>query len=128
MSSTSTTCIAAINNVAHFAPQGAIEDCGVSVISLGELEWGVAKSQRIEENTKELRRFAQAVTVLEVDAEVAREFGAIRAYLYQQGTPIGPYDLWIAAHARALRLTLVTNNTREFSRVPELTIDTWLGS
>ena len=71
--------------------------------------------------------FLSLVRILPLTNEVAGIYGDIRARLRRRGTPIGPNDLWIAAHALAAGAILVTNNTGEFSRVADLTIDTWMG-
>ena len=67
-----------------------------------------------------------AVQVVEIDVGVARRYGRIRADLAAVGQPIGPNDPWIAAHALALDLPLITHNIAEFGRIPELSIDTWM--
>ena len=73
-----------------------------------------------------LDRFLSPLNVLDYDQAAARKYGELRAYLDKQGTPIGPLDQQIAAHALALGLTLVTNNVREFERVPGLTVENWV--
>ena len=77
-------------------------------------------------NRQALLDFLSVVRILPVDEQVVETYGDVRAYLETNGQRIGPHDTWIAAHALALELPLVTNNTREFSRVPELVIDNWL--
>ena len=72
-----------------------------------------------------LQRFQKALDELPFGVAAASEYGAIRAYLQRQGTPIGPLDMLIAGHARAENLVLVTNNVREFERVPNLEIENW---
>ena len=120
------TCIAACNNTPGFRAQQPLRECVMSVVVLGELEWGVSRSVRKDENRATLNRLLSAVGVLELDADTARAYGDIRAQLYSIGKPIGPNDLWIAAHARSVNLPLVTSNTREFSRVPGLAIESWI--
>ena len=93
---------------------------------LGELEWGVAQSRRFEENRAALSALLAAVQVVDLDAEVARRYGRLRAHLRSIGQPIGPNDLWIAAHALALDVPLVTHNLSEFRRVPGLSAESWL--
>ena len=73
-----------------------------------------------------LNRLLNAVGIVDLDADTARAYGDIRAHLYSIGKPIGPNELWIAAHARSMSLPLVTNNTREFARVPNLAIENWI--
>jgi tRNA(fMet)-specific endonuclease VapC len=120
------TCIFARKRPAAFKPRLPLHECGISIIVLGELELGVAQSDRVEENRAALRSLLDAVRVVDVDAEVAREYGQLRAYLRSIGLPIGPNDLWIAAHALALDVPLVTHNLSEFRRVPGLASESWL--
>lgn len=103
-----------------------IEDIGISTITLAELEYGVAKSQHIEKNQKALTAFLSPFEICPFDDMAAEVYGKLRATLERQGTPIGSMDLMIAAHALSLRLTLVTHNTREFNRVKNLNVETWL--
>jgi tRNA(fMet)-specific endonuclease VapC len=96
-----------------------------SIIVAAELRFGAAKkavpvlSQRID-------AILDSVPVLAMEPEVDRQYAQTRLFLEQRGTPIGPNDLFIAAHALSLGLILVTANTGEFSRVPELQLDNWL--
>ena len=76
-------------------------------------------------NEQALLRFLAPLSILPFGAGAASEYGEIRSYLQSQGTPIGPLDMLIAAHARAERMILVTNNVREFERVPDLEIENW---
>jgi tRNA(fMet)-specific endonuclease VapC len=91
----------------------------------GELYYGAYKSTRPAENKARLETLFSVVRSLPFDGNAARHFGEIRAYLAQQGMPIGPYDLQIAAIAKAHDIILVTHNTREFSRVPGLRLEDW---
>ena len=120
------TCIFARKRPNGFKPRLPLHECGISIIVLGELEWGVVQSRRVEENRAALRALLDAVQVVDVDAEVAREYGQLRAHLRSIGRPTGPNDLWIAAHALALDVPLVTHNLSEFRRVPGLAAETWL--
>ena len=120
------TCIYARKRPAGFKPRLLLHECGISIIVLGELEWGVAQSRRFEENQTALRTLVAAVQVIDLDADVAREYGQIRAHLRSIGQPIGPNDLWIAAHALARDVPLVTHNLSEFRRVPGLSVETWM--
>ena len=97
---------------------------GISSVTATELFFSVARtgSQR---NLDALRRFIATLEVAPFDAQAAEVSGSMRAWLAAQGTPIGPYDSLIAAHAHALGVTLVTNNTREFERVPGLKVVNW---
>ncbi len=90
-----------------------------------ELFYGAYKSSKVYENLAKLELLFLLVESFPFEAKAAAQFGDIRAYLAKQGAPIGPYDLQIAAVARTHNLTLVTHNTREFSRVPDLNIEDW---
>ncbi|EIC27855.1 type II toxin-antitoxin system VapC family toxin [Methylomicrobium album] len=90
-----------------------------------ELWYGVYKSARIEENRARLLALLTRMISLPFSDEATRHFGEIRAELVRQGTPIGPYDLQIAAIGRAYNLTVVTHNSREFTRVPGLLVEDW---
>jgi len=90
-----------------------------------ELLYGAYKSARVEQNLAKLELLFSLVESLPFEGKAAAHFGEIRAYLAQKGTPIGPYDLQIAAVVRAQDLILVTHNTREFARVPDLKIEDW---
>jgi tRNA(fMet)-specific endonuclease VapC len=102
-----------------------VGEIGVSVITVSELSYGVEKSKRPEQNRQALERFLLPLEVVSFGLEATRNYGRIRAALEKQGTPIGPLDTLIAAHAASLGITLVTNNTREFERVPGLLIEDW---
>lgn len=98
----------------------------VSVIVLHEMRFGIAKSMRRDANEKALEAFlAGPVETPEFDRDDATEAADIRAFLERQGTPIGPYDVLIAAQARRRGAILVTGNVREFRRVPGLTVQNW---
>lgn len=90
-----------------------------------ELWFGVAKSAKVAENTDRLVRLLAWLPSLPFSGEATRRFGEIRANLARKGTPIGPYDLQIAAIASANDLILVTNNTSEFGRVADLQVEDW---
>ncbi len=98
----------------------------ISSVTLAELEYGVRHSLQPAKNEQALLRFLLILTVLPFDAAAASEYGRIREDLQKKGTPIGPLDMLIAAHARAEDLILVTNNVREFIRVPDLKIENWV--
>lgn len=109
-----------------FEQATAREPIGVSAVVLFELRFGVANSARQNENQRKLELFLQTpVVVLPFELNDALEAGLIRADLRRKGTPIGPYDLLIAAQARRRGATLVTANTREFARVPGLALRDW---
>ncbi len=99
-------------------------DIGISVITVSELEYGVAKSVHQEENQQRLEAFLAPFDLLSYTKAV-RTYGAIRADLEQRGKVIGPLDMLIAAQAMTEELTLVTNNEREFKRIPGLRIENW---
>ena len=98
----------------------------ISAITLAELVHGSEKSQYPARNLNVLEDFCSRLVVLPYTPEAAYHYGSIRSALEQDGQPIGVNDLHIAAHARSQGLTLVTNNTREFERVPGLLIDNWI--
>jgi len=101
------------------------EGVGISAIVLAELEHGVHKSQLAAKNRAALMSFLPTLDVLPFDQSAAYSFGVIAADLYGRGQAIGPMDMLIAAHAKAEGLILVTNNTREFSRVEGLALEDW---
>lgn len=98
---------------------------GMSLITYGELRYGAEKSQRSAEASATIGRLVELIPVLEPSVEVGEAYGMLRAHLERHGTPIGNNDLWIAAHALTLGVTLVSNNTREFERVPKLKLQNW---
>ena len=98
----------------------------ISSITLAELEYGVQASESFQKNALALHNFISIVNVLSFDIMAASEYGKIRAYLRKKGTPIGVMDMLIAAHARSENMILVTNNVREFERVPDLIIENWV--
>ncbi|HTH80231.1 MAG TPA: type II toxin-antitoxin system VapC family toxin [Ramlibacter sp.] len=104
----------------------AHEDEGIAIssISAAELHFGVRKSGSAR-NLRALENFLAPLMVLDFDLDAARVCGDLRAALERKGVPIGPYDTQIAAHALATGLTLVTNNEREFKRVPGLSLENW---
>lgn len=102
-----------------------VGDIGISSITLSELRYGVAKSSHKEKNSKALDEFIIPLEVVSFDEEAARMYGDIRATLEKAGTPIGAMDMLIAAHALSLGIPLITNNTREFARIPSLDIVDW---
>ena len=97
----------------------------ISSIVAHELWYGAYRSQKVAFNLETLRLLFADLAILNLDSEDARAAGEIRAELARQGTPIGPYDVLIAGQAKARNLTLVTNNTGEFSRVAGLSLEDW---
>ena len=100
-------------------------EAGLSVITYGELLYGAAKSVQREAALARLRELVHLLPALTLPAEAAEAYGSIRAELESKGEMIGNNDLWIAAHALATGLTLVTNNESEFRRVRGLKIQNW---
>lgn len=101
-------------------------DMRLSAIVLGELEFGAEKSAHGERNRARLATLAQRLPLVGIDAATTRHYAHVRTLLERQGTPIGANDTWIAAQALAIKATLVTDNEREFSRVPGLLLENWL--
>lgn len=100
----------------------------ISVITAGELAYGFARanpSRRLANLQAKLGALLLALPTRPLPADVAEHYGRTRSALERNGTPIGGNDLWLAAHALAENLILVTNNTREFERVPGLTVENW---
>src|SRR5579859_2555394 len=97
----------------------------LSLITMGELMYGAAKSSQREAVLTRLAELESIMQVMPLTKAAAGEYGAIRASLEAVGTPIGNNDLWIAAHAKTLGLTLVTNNEKEFKRVRGLKVENW---
>ncbi len=98
----------------------------ISAITLAELKHGVEKSSKPERNELALAQFLTALTVIPFDDLAAVEYGKICAYLQKQGKPIGTMDMLIAASAISSDMTLVTNNTREFERIPNISLENWV--
>ena len=101
-------------------------EAAISVITYGELAYGVEKSRFREQATKQLMELAGLLPVMGLPLRAGQFYGTIRAALEVKGEIIGNNDLWIAAHARAAGLTLVTNNEREFRRIQGLKIQNWV--
>ena len=123
------TCIHLLNGSSE-AVASQMQSLSPSEIALcsivkAELLYGTRNSKRVEENLKLLDRFFTPLTSLPFDDRCAEEYGIIRAQLTAQGSPIGPNDLLIAAIARTHDVTLVTHNTKEFSRITGLRLTDW---
>lgn len=97
----------------------------MSTISVGELMFGAMKSRDHRAATETIARFASLIPIASLPVEAATHYGSHRAQLERRGTPIGSNDLWIAAHALAADLILVTNNEREFRRIEGLRVENW---
>jgi tRNA(fMet)-specific endonuclease VapC len=103
-----------------------VGDVGVSAITVCELQFGVSNSSQPEKNQRALTEFLGPLEILDFPAAASVVYGEIRTHLQRAGTPIGSYDLLLAAHALQRELTLVTNNVREFLRVPDLRTENWI--
>ena len=101
-------------------------DAAISVITWGELLYGAEKSKQRKKVLQLLAEFKTFVPVLSIPETAGNTYGIIRAALESHGQPIGNNDLWIAAHAKAADLTIVTNNEREFRRIPGLKVQNWV--
>ena len=101
------------------------KDIGIPSVVLYELEYGIAKSSSPKKRMKQLEELCALVEVLTFGNEEAKTSATIRAALEKKGTPIGPYDVMIAGTALSKQGVLVTNNTKEFRRVPRLQIVDW---
>ena len=101
-------------------------EAGISAITLAELRFGVEKSREPERNARALDEFLLPLEVADFDEEAAGAYGRVRAMLEKAGTPIGPLDTLIGAHALSLGAVLVTHNTGEFRRIRGLAVEDWL--
>ncbi|MFO7918075.1 MAG: type II toxin-antitoxin system VapC family toxin [Anaerolineae bacterium] len=102
-----------------------VGDVAISAITVAELWYGVGKSQYRQKNQQALRKFLLPLVIVDFSQEAAVTYGKIRSELERSGRPIGPLDTLIAAQAVSLGLTLVTNNEKEFARVPGLALENW---
>jgi tRNA(fMet)-specific endonuclease VapC len=101
------------------------EQLCISSITLAELYYGAEKSARAPENVTAVEEFAARLDVLAFSPKASRHYGQLRADLERAGTPVGAHDMLIGAHARAEGLIVVTNNLREFTRMPGLRAENW---
>jgi tRNA(fMet)-specific endonuclease VapC len=101
-------------------------DIGISSITVAELEYGVAKSQQQEQNRTALLQFLLPLEIVEFNQAAATIYGTIRSDLERRELIIGAMDMLIASQALSLGVTLVTNNVREFSRIPTLSLENWV--
>ncbi len=106
--------------------QFQISQVSISSITLSELEYGVIKSSKPEQNHLALAQFLAPIEILPYDNGAAQHYGELRLYLEKHGTPIGSLDMLIAAHALSTGCILITNNVKEFERVPNLKINNWV--
>jgi tRNA(fMet)-specific endonuclease VapC len=100
----------------------------ISAITLAELQFGVKKSARRQSNFDALSAFNARIDVLPFGAEAATHYGQLRAELQRAGRLAGPLDMLIGAHARSEGLIIVTNNEREFTRMPGLRVENWVNN
>lgn len=101
------------------------EDICISSVTYAELCHGVEKSEAKERNRIALTLLLSNINIMDFDSKAAEEYGRCRAFLESEGTPIGPLDMMIGSHAKSLNLIIVTNNVKEFKRIPDLTIENW---
>lgn len=97
----------------------------ISAVTLGELIYGAERSSQPERNLADIEGLVARLEIMPFEHRAAEHFGQLRAELYRIGQPIGPYDMMIAGHARAMGLILVTNNMKELARVPGLRAENW---
>lgn len=112
--------------VRHRFEQHTLQELAMSTITVGELCFGAEKSQARERALNTLEQLVRMIQPSALPMAAAQHYGHIRATLQQQGLIIGNNDLWLAAHALTENWTLVTNNTREFARVPGLRVENWV--
>ncbi|MCF6212056.1 MAG: tRNA(fMet)-specific endonuclease VapC [Gammaproteobacteria bacterium] len=98
----------------------------ISAVTKGELIYGAERSSQPEQNLADVEGLIARLEVAPFEGHASEHFGQLRAELYRIGQPIGPYDMMIAGHARAMGLILVTNNMKEFKRVPGLRVENWV--
>jgi len=110
-----------LRKVKEFSPS----DLVVSAITVCELEYGTSKSSNPAKNRQTLMKFLTPFEICPFTEHAASHYGDIRAHLERSGKPIGAMDMLIAAHARSMSLTLITNNLEEFARVPGLRTGNW---
>lgn len=108
----------------HLQEHDPVDVC-ISSVTYAELVHGVEKSKAIEKNRVALALLLANIEIMNFDSLAAENYGKIRAELEKAGTPIGPLDMMIAGHAKALGYTVVTNNTKEFERVKGLKLENW---
>jgi tRNA(fMet)-specific endonuclease VapC len=101
------------------------EQLCISSITLGELHFGAEKSARRADNLAAIEHFVARLDVLPFGAKAAAHYGQVRAELERAGKPCGPHDMQIGGHARSEGLIVVTDNLREFSRMPGIRIENW---
>lgn len=103
-----------------------VGEIGISSVTAAELAYGASKSRYTSKNRHALEKFVAPLEVAAFDLAAAWSYGRIRGQLEAKGTPIGSMDMLIAAHALSLGVRLVSNNLREFRRVPGLRLENWV--
>ena len=104
-----------------------LSDVGISSITVAELEYGAYKSQQTDRNRVAFNQFLMPLEIVPFDERATQNYGQLRSQLERQGIVIGSMDMLIASQALSLGLILVTNNVKEFSRIPDLVIENWVG-
>lgn len=121
-----------IHVMKHYPPElreqfnALAEQLCISSITLGELHYGVEKSARRADNLAAIEHFVARLDVLPFAEKAAAHYGQVRAELERAGTPCGPHDMQIGGHARSEGLIVVTNNMREFTRMPGVRAESWI--
>ncbi len=113
-------------NLENIVKREPIANLAISAVTVAELEYGISKSQYPEKNRLLLYSFLAPFQIIPFEVGDAEYFGRIRAYLNKRGTPIGPYDLQLAAQCLSRDMCMVTNNVKEFERVPMLKYENWV--
>jgi len=112
--------------IIHKFKQFDVGEIGVSTVTVSELQYGVAKSKNRRLNEQRVQEFLSPIEILPYDENATTIYGDIRLQLEKSGEPIGPLDLLIAAQALSGNLVLITNNEKEFKRVPKLKVENWV--
>jgi len=123
-------CIYILNNrvegSAQWIKNAGLENVCVSSITVAELEFGLAKSEKYDETQSAIYKFLSGFNIIDFDLNAAQSYGRLRAELQRQGKPIGAMDMLLAATALAKGMTLVTNNEKEFARLNNLKVQNWV--
>lgn len=115
-------------NVLRKFKQLTVGEVGMSTITYGELLYGAQRSKYRKKTVMLLEKITSYIPPLPIPTDAGKHYGEIRKSLEITGKPIGNNDLWIASHALALNVVLVSNNLREFARIPHLKIENWVGT
>jgi tRNA(fMet)-specific endonuclease VapC len=123
------TCIEVIRkkspNILQKITHHTVMNIAISTITIAELQYGAQKSDKVAQNQAALDQFLLPFVFLDFDYEATQAYGVIRTFLEGQGTPIGSLDMLLAAQSLAHSLIFVTNNTKEFQRIPNLKLEDW---